>query len=457
MWTLIAVAVRIAKALGLHLDPDKEAGASETFFDQQMRRRLWLTICLMDLQASFGETTEPLVGHEETASSLTVLRNINDSDFDTTTTHEVPDREELTDTTFALVTYHAQLGGRLLNFSAHEDKSGCGGGNDDGGGGNGRPVTLSTSSIMSDREARQQHVRRFEQRALGLLHFCDPESSPFAWFTWHGTQCLVAGMRLSALCPVRRARAGVHGPPSPPRMEGDTELLRLTLRVLEKAQLMHTDPRGEGFRWYVTIPWLALATAIAECYVCADTALLRRAWPLVEASYQHHEAVITRHSGETLQGPLPKLMRQTREKLAALLHGGHAMSESQSLGKTGSSVQVLYTPLPTPVTVSRESSLESTWATADSPTTSSDRAFEAAHASSAQLFPQQMWDPTSLLLENHPMLSAGVPTTCPSHPPPSLDLLDSSWRMEEEFMSTGSFNELATSGLFVTDNTMGGC
>lgn len=57
-----------------------------------------------------------------------------------------------------------------------------------------------------------------------------------------------------------------NGPDSrpSPRREGNPELLRLCLLVLEKAHLMHTDIRAEGFRWYVTIPWHALAIAMAE-------------------------------------------------------------------------------------------------------------------------------------------------------------------------------------------------
>ncbi|OCK75259.1 hypothetical protein K432DRAFT_429544 [Lepidopterella palustris CBS 459.81] len=436
VWTLIAVAVSIAKALCLYLDPDKEGGRSETFFDQQMRRRLWLTICLMDLQASFGQASEPLVGLEEAASSFTLPRHINDSDFDPATTHEVPDKEGLTDTTFALVTYHTQLGGRLLNFR--------------GDGGSGRTVTSSSFNITSDREARQQHARRFEREALGLLHFCDPESSPYAWFTWHGTQCLVARTRLSALRPLQRTREGSQAPPL--RMEGDTELLRLTLHVLEKAQLMNTDPRGEGFRWCAMIPWPVLAIAIAECYVCTDAALLRHAWPIVEASYQRHETGIARYSDGMLRGPLGKLMRRTREKLAAVLHSGHDASGNPSAGIAGSSAQVSHTILPRPNAGLSESLTDSPWATIISPA-SSDFAFGEAHAISTPLPPQRMWNPTSLSLESQPVLTARVPTAGPS---PSQNVLGQSWGTWEEFVSGIFPDELASPSMFSYENNLGG-
>ncbi|KAJ5215824.1 uncharacterized protein N7498_002231 [Penicillium cinerascens] len=252
VWTLIAVAVRIGKSLGLYLDPD-----TETFFNQQMRRRLWFTICLMDLQASFFQASEPLISVDE-SSSTALPQHINDSDFDPTTTHNDPNPEGLTDTTFALVTYHAQRMGRLLNFGGHDHKE-----------------------------------------ALRLLHFCDPEASAYAWFTWHGTQSLIATARLAALRPLQWP-----GQAPPRRRKGNTELLRLCLPVLEKAQLMHTDPRAKGFRWYVTIPWHALAIAMAECYVSSDAALVQNAWPLVESSYLQHEATLGQsHGGHPFRVP----------------------------------------------------------------------------------------------------------------------------------------------------------
>lgn len=291
--------MRIGKGLGLYLDPE-----TETFFDQQIRRRLWFTICLMDLQASFGQASEPLISVDESASTA-LPQHINDSDFDpTTAAHSDPNREGLTDTTFALVTYHAQRTGRLLNFVQHDRKV-------DGG----IPTPTSSTSGTSTSRSRtcdpcwpQQQARHFEQEALRLLHFCDPGTSAYAWFTWHGTQSLIATVRLAAARPLQW-----HGQAPPPRREGNTELLRLCLPVLEKAQLMHTDPRAEGFRWYVTIPWYALAMALAECYVSSDTALVRYAWPLVESSYLQYEATL----GQSLGGPFGQLMRRMKEKLAA--------------------------------------------------------------------------------------------------------------------------------------------
>lgn len=73
----------------------------------------------MDLQASFFQVSEPLISVDESAATG-LPQHVNDSDFDTTTTHSIPEREGLTNTTFALVTYHAQRMGRVLNFAAYQ-------------------------------------------------------------------------------------------------------------------------------------------------------------------------------------------------------------------------------------------------------------------------------------------------------------------------------------------------
>jgi hypothetical protein len=127
-------------------------------------------------------------------------------------------------------------------------------------------------------------------------------------------------------------------------MGNDEELLHQTIRALEKMELMHTDPRAEGFRWMITVQWNILAIALAECYVCTNQALVRRAWTLVESLYHRHESVITRHSGGHLQGPLGRLMRRTREKLASTMHGKSTLNHTNHNHKIPAQASSIGTP-----------------------------------------------------------------------------------------------------------------
>ncbi|CAK7199887.1 hypothetical protein SEUCBS139899_002573 [Sporothrix eucalyptigena] len=304
VWTLMAVAVRVAKALSLNLEDNKVGKEMPSFFVQQMRRHLWMTICLMDVQAGFAMSSEPLLSVAEAHASYRLPRHINDAEYGTDTQIQdaPPDRPGLTDTTYALIKYRLQLFGRQAEF----------------------PSEFGSKS-------RQELADDFAQDMMTRAFICDPEQSTFAWLVFHSAQCFVAGARVAVL---RRPK----GQERACRGQGNPELVRAYAQVLEKTVLMHTDARGERYRWAMTVRWHGLAIALAECYLCAKEAspavksLLREVWPTMEAAYTHHEGIIARYRGGTLQGPLGKLMARTRQTVAALgIPVGSASSTPQSL------------------------------------------------------------------------------------------------------------------------------
>jgi hypothetical protein len=301
--------------MGFNQEPGEGIHQGETFFQQQLRLRLWLTACLIDLQASFSQASEPLVTHREVACVIPHVAHVNDSDFDVDTAHPVASHEELTDTTFALVTYRVQVAGRLLNFGPE----------------------CSTSA------ERHKLAQEVQQQIFTLLHYCDPESSSYAWFTWHSTQSIISAVRLSELLPFRCGQPGSHIS-LPLSREGDSTLLSRALQNLEKAQLIRDDPRGDGFRWYITTPWLALSTAISQCNSCTNVALVRRAWPVIETSYRQHETFLNSHQSQP-QGLMAQLMNETREKLAPLLQEDVVgFSDSQTVDRVA--INSLQAPVP---------------------------------------------------------------------------------------------------------------
>lgn len=292
-----------------------------------MKYRLWCTICVLDLQTSLDWATEPQIDLE--AEHYSLPRNINDADFDMSFQGaDIPDRDELTDITFSLVTYKAQLSGRLLDFKG---------------------TTVSTTSNSSSPghaattvwERRLGEARRFEDQTRRLLAACDPESSAYAWFTFHETNSIISSMRLSALRPLHHRAGLLRAPPPPPRAQGANDrALAAALGVLGKSQLVRSDPRGEGFRWSVRTQWHALSVAVAECLVCADEQLLASAWPVVEAAYESACAVQQQHQHQphgvgaaaaaaadhcrrvgAPGQPLQVLMLKTRARVKRLLRG----------------------------------------------------------------------------------------------------------------------------------------
>lgn len=431
-WTLVALAVRLGKSLCLESDPSGESVASETFFEQQCRRRLWLTICLLDLQASFAQTSDPLISHDEVVPSLSGIRHINDADMDPTCTpsNHVRDREGLTDTTFALVTYHAQSSGRQLNFAVSPPST--------------SHATPKASQASVDqraqRDLRQQQSRQFEQRALELLHFCDPEQSGQAWFTWHGTQCLIASMRLSALRPMKRPHGDSQRSPASAigrAGSGEAELLKLALRVLEKATLIHSDVRGEGFRWYVNVPWLAIAIALAECYVSEDHEAIRQAWPLIEQAYSQHAASAVPANGDPIRGPLAKLKQQASEKLRPILETSQLASGNEDSGMTGCQL----TPSSTPTTASSEAFVNPFMTSSMSPSGSSSL-FGSCSLPSAQLYPQEL-SPSSFLMDGQVGMVCAMPNSNSMFSSSLPSQLDPDWSAWDDFLAGVSMEEYA--------------
>ena len=123
-----------------------------------------------------------------------LLKKVNDAEFQPDFDGDMPDREGLTDMTFALVTYHAQANGKVLNFVPTSE------------------MAKNASGDMYNWDARQRYVEHFEQQITKLLQYCDPDISPYAWFTVNASESRVAAMKLSALRPLHCDSSGA--PPS---------------------------------------------------------------------------------------------------------------------------------------------------------------------------------------------------------------------------------------------------
>lgn len=289
-WTLFPIAVRLAIALGLNVD---SSHTSESFFEQQMRRRLWYTICVVDVHSSFDRGSEPVIGHKSVHPRLPF--NINDSEFGPHSEDCFSDEESLTDMTKALVQYHAQATGKALGVQEDDTSSSAQG----------------TSRTMSP---RQKLVEQFEAHTRMLLRYCDPNSSPYAWSTFNGSLAAIATMQLSLRRPMNHnGRRGIAMDTDP------TNVLRLATTVLERDIIMRSDSRGEPFRWFGIVHWHPLAVAIAECYVCDNVAVLRHVWPTIESSFEYIGKVLAEYRQGMLWKPLERLMLKTRSRIHALV------------------------------------------------------------------------------------------------------------------------------------------
>lgn len=365
----------------------------------------------MDIQCCFGQASQPLISLEEAILTSATPAHVNDSDFGINTGNQIADREELTDTTFSLVTYKLQLMGRHTNFSACEKRD------DDN----------HAVDSLSSMQMRQHHVIKFEEDIMQLIRFCDPESSTYAWFVFHSAQCFVAGARACILRPLQRLPEGCQQPP--PRKHGDAQLLRLAVQNLEKALLMHTDPRGEGFRWYVTVQWHVLAIVLAECYICTDASLIRKVWPIVEGCYRIHKKAIALGVKKLLD-PLEMLFNRTLERVYPILLAASGCNTDEGL-------------------FIRPEVPESELTTGkDSPSLERLRDFQWADEGGEKI--NNGPGSTSLVPGSNPSVTPSVTTTSPNSLTDDFDWI---W---DKFLTDISFDDLPSPDMFFGEPSMGG-
>jgi Fungal specific transcription factor domain len=285
---LLATAVRIAQALNLHVE---SIHPTETFFNRQMRKRLWFTICVLDVQTCIDPDSLPLIPLERT--QVTLPRNVNDTDFDVSYKgYDIPEREEVTDMTFPLVIYNLQVFGRRLYYTEPHNWS-----------------------------AREELVASFHNATSQLTKYCNPDDSNYSWFIHYGTQSLESSVQLNIFKQFASIRNSMPLPNQEP-----PSLLALCSKIIENTPRIQNDERGEGFRWYVTPQWPAVVVAIRECYICTDPILVMQVWPLIEDVFEHYKKAHTGPDGRAKTRMLKKLMERTRLRVNALAQSTYADS-----------------------------------------------------------------------------------------------------------------------------------
>lgn len=94
-----SVVVRMAQVLGMHRDGTSFAHLSP--FDVEMRRRVWWTLCVLDLRSSEDQNIDPVIPHGSFDTKIPL--NINVSDLDPSFAEPPIERQGLTDMTVPLV------------------------------------------------------------------------------------------------------------------------------------------------------------------------------------------------------------------------------------------------------------------------------------------------------------------------------------------------------------------
>lgn len=294
---MLSMALRTGQALCLHMgDPPYYV----SFFDKQMRRRLWQAIGLLDLSASLDRASEPMM--QSGWLDAHPPANINDEDiyFGMEAPIQEPPEGTFTDMTHSLVLAAAQSVARMLAF---------------------RDFIEPGKKTMA---LRREILKVFQDKASTLLKGCRPDLFAFQLYAKRTAATINGFLQLGCLRPLQRSTSFI-----PPHVPGDS-LLRLAADNLQKLQEAYSDPATASWMWFgsLWVPWHGLAVALAELCVCKDPGTMSQYWPVVEQLFHRSSRGIADSQHGMLWKPLEKLMNQAQTHKREMI-GSHSPTKTQ--------------------------------------------------------------------------------------------------------------------------------
>jgi hypothetical protein len=287
MWTLTSLAIRIAQAMGLHIEA---RCASYPPFEREMRRRLWWHLCILDSHSAEDRASLPMISADSFDTKLPM--SINDDDLHFGSGEEVTEREGYTDTTFCLICLKVSEITIQLRYV---------------------PARISGERTQDRNELWKQRAEKVTdlQCRIEKKHLCHLNvARPFHWMTKMVAEVMVATLWLLVHRPLQTQLDAV-----PSTQPADPGVLYLSIQVLEKAYQIYTDPAGMQYRWLseIYVQWHPLAVAIAQLCVETKGPLVERAWPIVDFFFENcREHIADSHRG-MLWRPIKKLMSRAKK------------------------------------------------------------------------------------------------------------------------------------------------
>ncbi|KAJ3529566.1 hypothetical protein NM208_g9696 [Fusarium decemcellulare] len=101
VWMMTGLLIRMAQAIGLHRDGSRFEHLSP--FEVEQRRRVWWTLCVMDVRASEDQGTDFTITRNSFDTKMPL--NVNVTDVEPDTKETPPERQTFTDMSFALAMF----------------------------------------------------------------------------------------------------------------------------------------------------------------------------------------------------------------------------------------------------------------------------------------------------------------------------------------------------------------
>lgn len=285
MWTLTGLAVRLARALGLHRDGTK-LGLSP--FDTEVRRRIWWQLCLLDSRDSEDHGFELTIGEQSFDTEYPL--SINDADIEPGGTEIPIPKTGLSDMTVSLLRYELCHMQRKLFFASA-----------------GRSALPNASAPMDfeDRERMVQETADYLEKQY--LQYCvNAESLEWTVATISRLSILTASIRIYQ--PLTHPGKAINLP------QGTKDrLLMAAIEVVEYVRTLETEPASNrvSWLWQTYSHWHAVAFILTELAVRPPGPVVERAW---RAVFIFRDAAGNSSRTGMLWQPLRRLLAQAMQK-----------------------------------------------------------------------------------------------------------------------------------------------
>ena len=275
-WSLLAVAVRLATALGLPADDEKD----RPVYDIEVSRRLWFGICMLDTKTSIDRGFAPLLSLRDLTSPplpISDLQLCHNS-----VTHHCPPFNHMS---FSYVINEATIAFRKL----------CA-----------RPT--DSEDPWSDWNSKLIVVSAFERSMKDHCSKFQDSTDALARLTQFGSEDIGLDMQLLLRRPPYRCKQS----PIPPW--DDFDVLNRTTEVLERALRRMGDGVFAPWAWFSMcwVKWYALAIVLAELCTRPEGDHANKAYAVAKETYVQYAKFISETDMGMLWKPISKMMRRVQ-------------------------------------------------------------------------------------------------------------------------------------------------
>ncbi|EPE02986.1 fungal specific transcription factor [Ophiostoma piceae UAMH 11346] len=278
VWMLTGLVIRMAMALGLHRD-GSNFGNSLSPYEVEMRRRVWCTVCALDVRSSEDQGTDLTIMPSSYDTRFPL--SINDSDIDPDSKETPRERDEMTDMTYALLNFEVTgLAQRMMASAKQASMSnGAASGNE------------GTSNASSGEQFLQEQNRMLEEvhrklEARYLRHSPDT-SGVIYWTSVTITRLFMAKMtlilNLPRLLQVDKSSSALSTADEDLR----TRLLSSAIDVAEYNDALKTEKACRRWRWLCETytQWHTIAFLLIETGRRPWDPAVERAWAALHGSH----------------------------------------------------------------------------------------------------------------------------------------------------------------------------